>query len=80
MTSQPDLQKITTHTQLNISRHKGNQTIKSGQSVEHPKRKIFIKKICRNEAGKLVRDYFFVFQKAVYQVKESTLQLGFTIS
>ena len=42
MTSQPGQQRITTHVLLNISRIKGNQTMKSGQLIEHPKRNIFL--------------------------------------
>ena len=41
MTSQPDSQRITTHILLNISRIKGNQTMKFGQLIEHAKRNIF---------------------------------------
>ena len=36
------LKRITTHILLNISRIKGNQTMKFGQLIEHPKRNIFL--------------------------------------
>ena len=42
MTSQPGEQRIATHILLNISRIMGNQTMKFGQLVEHPKRNIFL--------------------------------------
>ena len=41
MTSQPGEQRIKTHILLNISRIKGNQKMKFGQLIEHPKRNIF---------------------------------------
>ena len=47
MTSQPGKQRITIHILLNISRIKGNQTMKFGQLIEYPKRNIFLKKLCR---------------------------------
>ena len=65
---------------LNISRIKVNQTMKFGQLIERPKRNIFLKKNnAENEAGKLVPDRFLFFEKALYQVKGSGLQLDFTI-
>ena len=64
---------------LNISRFKGNQTLKFGQLIEHPKRNIFLQKYAENEAGKLVPDSFLIFKKALDQVKESGLQLDFII-
>ena len=33
---------------LNISRSKGNQTMKLGQLIEYRKRNIFLQKLCRN--------------------------------
>ena len=47
MTSQPDSQRITTYILPNISRIKGNQTIKFGQLIEYPKRNIFLEKLYR---------------------------------
>ena len=40
--------------------------MKFGQLIEHPKGNIFLKKLCRNEAGKLVPDHFLFFKKALY--------------
>ena len=42
ITSQPGSQRIKTHTLLNISRIKGNEAMKFGQFIEHPKTNIFI--------------------------------------
>ena len=42
ITSQPSLQRITTHIFFNISRIKDNQAMKFGQIIEHPKRNIFL--------------------------------------
>ena len=50
--------------------------MKFGQLVEYSQRNIFIQKYAQNEAGRLVSDLFLVFQKALYQVKTSGLQLS----
>ena len=51
--------------------------MKFGQSIEH---KIFsFKNHAENEAGRLVPDIFLCFRKALYKVKASGLQLGFTV-
>ena len=42
----------------NISRSKGNQTMKSNKVIEHNKRNIFLQKSYRNEAVRLVPDLF----------------------
>ena len=44
MTSQPGLQTIVIHILPNISRSKGNQTIKFGQLIEYHMRNIFLEK------------------------------------
>ena len=56
-------QRITANILLNISRIKGNQTIKFGQLIEHPKRNIFKKNYAEHETGKLVPDRFLFFKK-----------------
>ena len=45
MTSQPWKQTIAIHILPNISRNKGNQTVKYGQSIEYNMRNIFLEKI-----------------------------------
>ena len=44
MTSQPGYQTIAIHILTNISRTKGNQTIKCGQLIEYNMRNIFLEK------------------------------------
>ena len=47
MTSQPGEQTIAIHILPNISRSKGNQTMKLGKLIEYNKRNIFHQKLCR---------------------------------
>ena len=47
MTSQPGLQTITIHILPNISRSKGNQTMKLSQLIEYNKENSFLEKLCR---------------------------------
>ena len=44
MTSQSEQQKMTIHTFSNISRGKGNQTVKFGQLIEYNMANIFLEK------------------------------------
>ena len=53
--------------------------MKFGHLIEHPMRIFFFKNYSENEAGKLVPGRFLFFKKALYWVKASGLQLGFTI-
>ena len=53
MTSQPGKQAITIHTLPNISKSKGNQTMKFGQLIEYNNRNIFLEKSCTNVVEKL---------------------------
>ena len=69
---------MTRHMLLNISRFKGNQTVKSGQLIEIEVEIFVFKNYAEIEAGKLVPDSILFFKKALYQVKAG-LQLGFTI-
>ena len=64
---------------LNISRNKGNQTMKFGQVIEHNKIFFSKKKNSENDAGKLVPDLFLFFKKTLYEVRSSGLQLSFNI-
>ena len=63
MTSKPGLQTITIHTLPNISQSKGNQTMEFGQLIEYNKRILFFKNYAENEAGRLVLNLFFFFEK-----------------
>ena len=81
MTFQPGKQTITVHILSNISRSKGNQTIKFGQLIEYNKRNIFFfKNHAENEVERLVRNIFLFFKEALYEVKASGLELSFDIS
>ena len=51
MTSQPGKQTIATHILSNISRNKGNQTMKFGQLIEYNLRSIFVEKLYTKCAG-----------------------------
>ena len=51
MTSQTGLQTIALHILLNISRSKGNQTVKFGQLIEYNIRNIFVEKSYTKCAG-----------------------------
>ena len=51
MTSQPGYQTTAVHVLANISRSKGNQTMKFGQLIEHNMRNIFIGKSYWNCGG-----------------------------
>ena len=54
MTSQPGLQIIAIHTLLNISRSKGNQTMKFNQLKENNMRNIFVEKSYPECAGETI--------------------------
>ena len=47
MTSQLALQAIAIHILTNISRSKGNLTMKFGQVIEYTKRNIFLQNVCQ---------------------------------
>ena len=79
MTSQLGSETIAIHILLNISRSKGNEKMKFGQSIECDKRTIFFffKNHAENEAGRLVPELFIFLKKALYEVKTSAVQLSF---
>ena len=64
----------------NISRSKGNQTMKFGQFMKYKVRNFFFKKHGENEVGRLVPDLFLFLKKALYVVKSSGKHLSLTIS
>ena len=54
--------------------------MKIDQIMEYNTRQIiFFKCHAENEAGRLVSDLFLFFEKALYEVKASCLQLSFNI-
>ena len=64
MTSQPGQQAITIHTLSNVSRNKGNQTMKLGQVIENDKRNVFLQKSCRKRARETSSRFNFVFVRS----------------
>ena len=68
------------HILLNIFQIKGNKTMKFSQLIEYNNRKFFFQKSCKKWGRETSPRPFFVFKKALYKVKSSGLQLGFTIS
>ena len=52
---------ITLNILPNISRSKGNQTMKFGQVIEYNKRNIFVNNHAKNEVDRLVPDLFCFF-------------------
>ena len=63
MTSQPGQETITMHILPNISRSKGNQTMKFGQILENNKINFFFRNHAKHEPEKLVRHPFCVLKK-----------------
>ena len=60
MTSQSGQQTIVMHILPNISRSKGNQTIKFGQLIEYNMRNIFLEKLypkCGGKSSRRVEGY-----------------------
>ena len=69
MTSQPGQQTITIHILPNISRIKGNQTMKVGQLIEYNKKNILLEKSCRKWGRETSPRPLFVFLKSIIQGK-----------
>ena len=59
MKSQPGKQTITIHILTNISRSKGNQTMKFGQLLEYNMRNIFLEKQNTKCGGETIPSGFF---------------------
>ena len=59
MTSQPDKQTITIYTLPNISRSKGNQTIKFGKLIKYNKSKNFLEQSYKKRRGETIPRFFF---------------------
>ena len=60
---------ITVNILPNISRRKGNQTVKFGQSIEYTVKNIFLQKSCRKEARRLVSGLFCFSENLLHEVK-----------
>ena len=61
MTSQPNQQTIAIFILPNISRSKGNETMKFCQLIEYNKINIFLQNHAENDAERLVPDLFLFF-------------------
>ena len=61
MMSRPDLQTIATDILLNISRSKGNQTMKLGQLIEYNERNNFLQKLCEKWGSESSSRPLFIF-------------------
>ena len=53
--------------------------MKLGELIEYNTIKIFLKNYMENEAGRLVPDLFLFYEKSLYDVKASGLQLSVNI-
>ena len=53
--------------------------MKFGQVIGYTNRNIFLENHAENETGRLVRDPFCIFNKALLEVKASSPQLSFNI-
>ena len=65
MTSQPGLQTIAIHILPNISKSKGNQTMKFGQLIEYNKGNNFLQKLCGKWGRETSSKPFFIFWKSL---------------
>ena len=74
MMSQPGWQTMAIHILPNISRSKGNQTLKFGQVIEY-NRNIFLPKLRRKWGRKTSSRPLLFFKKALYQVKQVVCSL-----
>ena len=59
MTTQPGEQTIAMHILPNVSRSKGNQTMKFGQLIEYNMRNIFLEKSCTKCGGETITRPFY---------------------
>ena len=76
MTSQPGQQTIAIHILTNISRSKGNQTVKLGQLIKYNKRNIFLQKLCKKWGREISPRPLFVFKKS-FQYVSIALNLAY---
>ena len=70
MPSQPGQQTIAIHIFPNISRSKGNYTMKLGQLIEYINRNIFLPNYAEGKARRLVPDHFLFSNNAYYKGKD----------
>ena len=75
MTSQTGSQANTIHILANISRSKGNETMKFDQVIVYRNRKSFFKNHTKKEARRLLRDIILFFKKVLYIKKQVVCSL-----
>ena len=64
----------------NISRSKGNQTMKFNLLIEYNKRStFFFKSHAEKEAERIALDLFLFFKKTSYEVRTNDLQLSISL-
>ena len=80
MTSQPGQQTIVIHILSNISRSKGNQTMKFGQLIEYNMRNIFLEKLYTKCGGETSPRNFSEKIKLNISIGSSFIQFAFTES
>ena len=70
MTLQPGQQTIAIHILVNISRRKGNQTMKFGQLIQYKMRTIFLEKSFSRFAGETIPRPFSKKSKLSISLKQ----------
>ena len=65
MTSKPGLLTIAIHILPNFSQGKDNQTMKFGQLIEHNKRNIFLRNLCRKWGRETSSRPLFIFLESL---------------
>ena len=63
MVSQPVQQTITIHILPNVSRIKGNETMKFAQVIEYSKKNVFLQKSCKKRGRETSSRRLFAFLK-----------------
>ena len=63
MVSQPVQQTITIHILPNVSRIKGNETMKFAQVIEYSKKNVFLQKSCKKRGRETSSRSLFAFLK-----------------
>ena len=71
MSSQTGIQTTTINILPDISKIKGNRTMKFSQWIEYIVRNNFLQKSCRKWGGRLVPDFFLYVIRTLYDIKAS---------
>ena len=79
MMSQTGQQIMTKHALSNISKSNDNKTMKFGQLTQYDVVNIFLQRSCRKWGSETSSRLLFVFEKALYKVKESGQHFSYNI-